>query len=172
MAISNLFRNPLFEKWFGPEEKNDAPENGDGEVKEVEEKPESIKQVFTDVKNQFDDIIQTPISIELDLKNPFPNPRISVAIKTPKTAKLGQIVSLEYTFQHLEEGHAFFVIQLDEEDESDMMIYLGKTINLVEFTEETKEVKVVLEALVHHSGVYRVPDLIITDFKGTNISYF
>ena len=93
-------------------------------------------------------------------------------VKTPKTAQLGQIVKLEYTFEYLEEGSAYFVIQLNEEEESDMLIFLGKTINLIEFTDEVKEISVVLEALVHHSGVFRVPDMIITDFKGKFFANF
>jgi hypothetical protein len=40
----------------------------------------------------------------------YPNPRISMKIKTPKTAHLGQIVQLEYTFEYLQDGRAFFVI--------------------------------------------------------------
>ena len=36
----------------------------------------------------------------------------------------------------------------------------------MEFNDSVRSVKLVLEALIHHSGVYRIPDMIITDFKG------
>jgi hypothetical protein len=163
----DFFRNPLFEKWLGVQEKESTTdENGGNDSLAVPEQPENIKNLLAEVTKEFENLVKNPISIDLDLRNPFPNPRISMRIKTPKTAQLGNVIKLEYTFGFLEEGIASFVIQLDEEEESDMLVFLGKTINLIEFTEEVKEVKVVFEALVHHSGVYRIPDMIITDFKG------
>jgi hypothetical protein len=66
--------------------------------------------LFTTIEQDFKNLIENSIQIDLDLKNPYPNPRICMKVKTPKTAQLGQIVKLEYTFEYLEEGSAYFVI--------------------------------------------------------------
>lgn len=151
-------RNPLFEKWFG-EKTNEEPKI-DSNVETT------LLNVFSGLQTGFENLINNPIKIDLDLKNPYPNPRICLTVKTPKTATLGQIINFEYTFEFLEAGSGFFVVHLDSEEESPMLIFLGKTINLIEFNDNVRSVKITLEALVHHTGVYRVPDMVITDFKG------
>ena len=111
--------------------------------------------------------MDNPLSIEFDLRNPYPNPKLSLVVKTPKSAKLGEIVQIEYIFQNLEDKkNSQYVVQIDVEDESRLLSFLGKTIHLVEFKESEKSVRISMEALVYSTGVYPVPDLIITDFSG------
>lgn len=142
------FRNPLFEEWFG---------NSDKEV--LKNAYKEFQEIFEKEKNEEN-------RITVDLKNPYINPRLRLKVETPNSAKIGQIIKIKYLIENLEEENGFFTVQLDEGDDEEIVIFVNKTLSLLEFNEKERIKEFELEGLVVRSGVFRIPELIITDFKG------
>lgn len=153
----------MIENWLGVNQSTEKNEDGQQMLPVLE----SNQKLLQTLREELNSVVENPVFIEFDLRKPYPNPKLSMVIKNPKTAKLGEVIQMEYLFEYLEDKpNSQFVVQIDVEEESKLLSFVGKTIHLIEFNEGQKSVKVLMEALVYGTGVYPVPDLIITDFNG------
>ena len=84
----NNCRNPLIESWLRASGSTEKPD----ETPENVPVPESSQRLLETLKAELNLILDNPLTIEFDLRKPYPNPKLSMEMKNPKTAKLGEVI--------------------------------------------------------------------------------
>ena len=125
---------------------------------------------YKELLTTFESMKEEQNQIIVDLKKPFKNPILKITVKTPSKASLGSIANMTYKVEYLGSEKAFYMIELEErDDEGEILTFLNKTNYLAEFdseNEEQKSIEIKLEGLITKTGIYRIPQLAITEFKG------